>query len=285
MKFFKTSDNSKEYSLDTAECAEITSELLGINEIDLEEVIDIDSLEDIYNYAYNNNIRINDIIWQEYKDIDETADEIYLVHGSRSGIKGDIKLDVSGESNDFSNGFYCGTNLSQAGMFVAEEENSSLYIISFNPKGLKAARFRVDTDWMLAVAYFRGTINKYKDNPKVKAIVSRINKCDYVIAPIADNRMFETIDAFTEGTITDKQCLYALSTINLGHQYVFKKEKTLQNLDIVEHLYLCDAEKTNYKLLANIEGNTSLNKALLAKKRFVNVGKYIDELLVEPDDN
>ena len=91
--------------------------------------------------------------------------------------------------------------------------------------------------------------------------------------------MFETIDAFTSGTITDKQCLYALSTTNLGHQYVFKKERTLNNIDIVEHLYLCQPEKDSYKILAGIEGGTSLNKALLAKKKFANTGLYINELL------
>lgn len=278
MKFSK--DKNNKYSIDTLECTDILSELLEINIEDLKKVIDITSLEEIYNYAYNNNIRINDIIWQEYKDFDDSTDDIYLVHGSRAGIKGPIRLNASGDSNDFADGFYCGTNLNQAGMFVAEEDNSSLYIISFNSKGLKAARFRVNTDWMLAVAYYRGTIDKYKDNEKIKSIVSRVNKCDYIIAPIADNRMFETIDAFTSGIITDKQCLYALSTTNLGYQYVFKKDKTLDNISIVEHLYLCQSEKDNYKRLADTESSTSLNKALLAKHKFKDIGVYIDELLV-----
>lgn len=270
---------NNDYSITAEDCVDIISELLNINESDLSEVIDTSDLEDVYNYSYNNGIRINDIIWQEYKDIDDISNAIYLVHGSRSGIKGPIRLDVSGESNDFSDGFYCGTTINQAGMFIAEEENSSLYIISFSPKNLKAARFKVDTDWMLAVAYFRGTIDEYKNHPKIKAIINRVNKCDYIIAPIADNKMFETIDAFTSGVITDKQCLHALSTTNLGYQYVFKKDKTLNNISIVEHLYLCQSEKDSYKRLADTESSTSLNKALLAKKKFANIGLYIDELL------
>lgn len=276
---YEALSNDGEYSIEAQDCADIVSILLDINRDDLSETIDTNSLEDTYSYAYTNGININDIIWQEYEDLSTTEDIMYLIHGSRSGIKGPIRLDVSGESNDFSNGFYCGTKINQAGMFVAEEENPSLYIISFNPKGLKAARFSVDTDWMLAVAYYRERLDEYKDNPRIKSIVNRVNKCDYVIAPIADNNMFELIDAFTEGAITDKQCLYALSTTNLGMQYVFKKDKCLDNIDIVEHLYLCQPEKNSYSLLAATESNTSLNKALLAKKKFADVGVYIDELL------
>lgn len=273
------SDLQDDFSISAKECADIICTISDINEQDLASVIDTTNLEEVYSYAYNNGIRINEIIWQEYQDLDTTSEELYLVHGSRSGIKGPIRLDVSGESNDFSNGFYCGTTIKQAGMFVAEEENASLYIISFNPKGLKAARFSVNTDWMLAVAYYRERIDEYKDHPKIKSIVNRVNKCDYVIAPIADNNMFEIIDAFTEGTITDKQCLYALSTTNLGMQYVFKKERCLPNIEIVEHLYLCEPEKDSYNIVADIESSTSLNKALLAKKKFADDGLYIDELL------
>jgi hypothetical protein len=250
-----------------------------MTEQELSESTDINDTESLYDYAYENGIRINDIIWQSYKDLITTTNNICLVHGSRSGIVGPIRLDASGESNDFGNGFYCGTTIGQAGMFVANEPNSSLYIISFNPSNLKSARFNVDTDWMLAVAYYRGTIDNYRDNQRVKSIISRVNHCDYIIAPIADNKIFETIDAFTSGEITDKQCLYALSTTNLGMQYVFKKNRTLQNIEILEHLHLCELEKQDYVVRADIESETSFNKAILAKKKFANVGMYIDELL------
>lgn len=276
---YEVLSNNEDFSLSAQDCARIISVLLNVNKDDLSQVIDTDSLEETYDYAYNNGIRINEIIWQEYQDLDTTTDDMYLIHGSRSGIRGPIRLDVSGESNDFSNGFYCGTTIKQAGMFVASEPEASLYIVSFNPRGLKAARFNVDTDWMLAVAYYRDRIPEYANHPKVRAIVNRVNKCDYVIAPIADNNMFEIIDAFTEGTITDKQCLYALSTTNLGMQYVFKKDRCLPRLEIIEHLYLCDSEKNDYQSLADIESSTSLNKALLAKKKFANDGLYINELL------
>lgn len=256
----------------------LITELTGVSEKDLESFIDTNSIEDVYEYAWGNNIRINDIKWQEYKDLDEQG-TLFLCHGSRSGIKGNIRLDVSGESNDFGNGFYCGTMLKQAGMFVAEEPNSSIYIVSFVPEGLKHCAFRVDTDWMLAVAYYRDRLNQYKNSERLKGIIEKVEDADYIVAPIADNRIFELIDAFIDGDITDKQCLYALSATYLGRQFVFKKDACLDKLDIVDHLYLCQSEKDSYAIQNSVESNTSLNKAIIAKKRFSNEGEYIDEIL------
>lgn len=76
----------------------------------------------------------------------DSPNYIVLAHGSKSGIKGDIRLDVNGDSNDFANGFYCGQNPQQAGMFVAEEPDASLYTILFNQNGLKRCAFNDGTD-------------------------------------------------------------------------------------------------------------------------------------------
>lgn len=236
--------------------------------------------EKIYNYAYNNKLYINDIRWLEEKE-QLSRDEILLAHGSRENIRGEIRLDMSGDSNDFANGFYCGESLKQAGMFVSQEPNSSLYIISFNtqPVNLIGYKFSVSTDWMLAVAYYRDTLGKYKDADRVREIIWDVENSDYIVAPIADNRMFQIIDAFTDGQITNLQCQYALATTNLGYQYVFKTQNAVGHLEILDHLYLCEVEKNRYNIDSQEESNTSLIKANLAKKKFKEAGVYIDELL------
>lgn len=262
----------------------IMTELFDLSENELFEEVgisSIDSKEDadkLYNFCYNNGLYLNDIKWQEYRELFNNSSKFLLCHGSRNGIKGPIRLDVSGESNDFGNGFYIGETLKQAGMFVAEEPNSCIYLMKFDSKGLKPARFLVTTDWMLAVAYYRGLIEEYKDHPKMRKIISKIDDCDYVVAPIADNRIFELIEAFTVGQFTDKQTLYALSATYLGMQYVLKSEKTLFNLQILDNCYLCPVEKSLYVQSSNIESITSLNKAKLAKNRYKDDGKYITEL-------
>ena len=235
-------------------------------------------MEKVYNFCYNNGLFINDILWLEQKE--QGDDEALLLsHGSRTNIKGDIRLDVSGDSNDFASGFYCGESLKQAGMFVSNEPDSSMYIIEFKPIGLMMKKFNVSTDWMLAIAYYRETIDEYKNSDRIQELIADIDKCDFIMAPIADNRMFQIIDAFTDSQITDVQCRHALSATNLGYQFVMKNKDTLNNISVLKHLYLCDAEKNRYNILGQEESNTSLNKALLAKKKFSGQGKYISEIV------
>lgn len=235
-------------------------------------------MEKVYSFCYNNGLFINDIIWLEQKELGDD-ESLLLSHGSRANIKGNIRLDVSGDSNDFSDGFYCGENLKQAGMFVSNEPDSSMYIIEFNPIGLLMKKFNVSTDWMLAVAYYRETIDEYKNSDRIQSLIASIDECDFVVAPIADNRMFQIIDAFTDNQITDVQCRHALSATNLGYQFVMKNKNTLDNIKILKHLYLCNAEKNRYNIIGQEESNTSLNKAILAKKKFSGEGKYINQII------
>lgn len=236
-------------------------------------------LENIYNFAYNSGLFLNEIQWQDRLDEFRKENEVVATHGSRTNIKGNIRVDVSGESNDFGNGFYIGEDISQAGMWVGEEPNSSLYILTFDENALVKAQFNVSVDWMLAVCYYRNQIPEYANSERILRIREKVDNCDYVYAPIADNKLFEVIDAFVAEEITDLQCLYALSATHLGYQYVLKTERALENLDIIDHLYFCSVEKSLYNKESDVENNTSLHKAFIAKKRYKDQGQYISELL------
>lgn len=244
-----------------------------------------EQLEGIYNFAYNNKLYLNKITWQECIDEYRHGNVEAMVHGARTYIKGDIRLDVNSESNDFGQGFYIGQTIEQAGMFVSEEPNSSLYIVTFDKAGLNVAFFDVSIEWMIAVALCRNLIPEYESHPFVKEIKDKIDNCDYVLAPIADNRIFECIDLFIAGEITDLQCLYAISATHLGYQCVIKSQKALKQVEMIKHLYLCSVEKSLYNQTNDIESITSVNKSLIAKKRFTNQGKYIDELLSETNSD
>ena len=132
---------------------------------------------------------------------------------------------------------------------------------------------------MVAVAYYRDTLGDYINHPMVKDIVESVESHDLIVAPIADNRMFEIIDQFINGELTDKQCSHALSASQLGYQFVFRTQKALDSIEILERCYLCSSEKAYYNRSNERESNTSLNKSILAKKFYSNEGKYISELL------
>ena len=70
----------------------------------------------------------------------------------------------------------------------------------------------------MTIAYYRGALDEYKNHPVIKKIIEQSRACDYIIAPIADNRMFQIINSFIEGELTDEQCKHCLAATNLGMQ-------------------------------------------------------------------
>ena len=73
----------------------------------------------------------------------------------------------------------------------------------------------------MTIAYYRGILDEYKDHPAVKALIEQSRNCDYIIAPIADNRMFQIINSFIAGDLTDEQCKHCLAATN-GQNYLFR---------------------------------------------------------------
>lgn len=240
--------------------------------------ISLNQYEKVYSFLYSQGIRINSIKSQIYKD-KETNNKKIIYHGAKKEIEGDISLQFSKENNDFGKGFYLGEDLYQASSFVSKYSNSSVYICEFNNKNLKKKTFNVDENWMLLVAYFRGRLTKYKESKKLIKLIREAEKCDYIIAPIADNNMYQIIDSFVKGDITDLQCINSLSASDLGKQYVMLTNKALKNLTIKERCYLCNEERSHYENIKNDNYNNGLQKVKFAMRKYAGKGKYIEELL------
>ena len=130
---------------------------------------------------------------------------------------------------------------------------------------------------------FTGLFNDYIPNDKVIEIIEDINKADYIIAPIADNQMYDTLTAYGLKQITDEQCLNALSANNLGKQYVIKTQRAVDKLIMIERMYLCETEKEDYLQNKSIISNQGRNKASLSIEKYRRKGKYIDEFLRNVD--
>ena len=238
-----------------------------------------DNIDKIYTYAFNNNIFINDIKAQLYYEDLSNENKLVLFHGAKNIINGGIDIDHSKSNNDFGKGFYCGESFEQSSLFVSGFDKSSVYIISFDPRNLSHIEYKVNQEWMLTIAYFRGRLKAYDNHLTIKRLIDKLNGMDYLIAPIADNRMFRIIDSFIEGEITDEQCIHCLAATNLGFQYVFKTEKALNQAEILERCYLCSKEKERYqskRLEDNIIGDSKIK---MARRQYRGKGQYIDDIL------
>lgn len=235
-------------------------------------------LEKVYSFAFDNNIklgRLKEMLWLE----NIMPSHKLLFHGAKSALEGEITVNRSRTNNDFGQGFYTGESYEQAISFVSGFEHSSVYYLDFDERNLKAKRYKVNQGWMLTIAYYRGTLEEYKEHPVVLDLLAAAEDCDYIIAPIADNRMFQIINSFIEGEITDEQCKHCLAATNLGNQIVFKTEKAIKNLKILERAYISSSEKDYYKTMRAEETKLGDDKVKLARRQYRGQGKYIDDIL------
>ena len=230
----------------------IISEVLQINESDLAKRLDVSletlnnwkfrrknisflNLEKVYSFAYENDIKLNPIYEQILKEEYVDKENIILFYGTKKPLCRPIDfINNSKSTNDFGIGFYLGETFEQAANYISVLNQNIVYCFGLNLNDLKIYKFNVNTEWMIAIAYFRGWLNDYKDSPLIKRLVSKLSDYDVIIAPIADNRMFDIIAEFVENEITDEQCRHALAATNLGFQYVLKTNKTLKMLSFLK---------------------------------------------------
>ena len=236
-------------------------------------------INQLYSFAYNKRVYLNMIHEQMMKEEFNNDDNIVLFHGAKNKIIDKLDLSHSKGSNDFGVGFYLGESFFQAATYIAYSKSHIVYSYLLDKKDLVFTKFDVDLDWMLAIAYYRGWIDDYKNHKKIKDIIAKVEQSDVVIAPIADNKMFDLIDEFVTGMTTDLQCKHALSATNLGFQYVLKTTKALEKTKLIEEMFLCDSEREDY-LARRLEYNKiGLDKVKAARIEYKNKGNYIGEIL------
>ncbi len=269
-------------------------EILGMSQSELAEQIGVEQvtisrnesektdpspklLESVYSYAFDKNVKINKLKEMLFRD-DLGIDKKLLFHGAKSVIDGDIDVHHGRNNNDFGQGFYTGESYEQAISFVSGFDNSSIYYLSFDDKKLKCKRYEVNQEWMMTIAYYRGTLDEYKNHSKIQALVKASRDCDYIIAPIADNRMFQIINSFIAGELTDEQCKHCLAATNLGMQYIFISDKAASQIEIVERCYISGNEREYYKKIRHEESKLGDDKVKLAKRQYRGHGRYIDEV-------
>ena len=232
-----------------------------------------------YEYTFRKGIRLNLIKEQLYREEIADSSEILLFHGAKTKIEGELRTDCSKRRNDFGAGFYCGESLEQSAMFVATYPESSLYMLRFCRSGLSGKEFGVSREWMLLIAYFRERLGAYADSDVIRELVRTVEGVDYIVAPIADNRMFEIIDQFIDGEITDEQCRHCLSATNLGKQYVFVTDKALCQVELLERCFLTKEEKEFYLFSRQASYEMNRDKVKVARRQYRDVGKYIEEMM------
>lgn len=270
--------------------------VLGLNDTKLSEYLNIsrstiirwlnntitpeyDTLDKVYNKLYESNIYLNRVKEEMYNSsVDKN--HMILFHGAKTEIIGEPSISFSEDKKDFGRGFYLGETFEQSASFVVGYNKSSVYIFDFNKENVKIKEYNVSKEWMLLIAYFRGRLDEYAGSKYIKELIKELNDVDVVIAPIAYNTMYTTLDDFISGKITDLQCLNALSANRLGKQYVFLNDNVIKNnLKMLERCFYCKNERVDYQSYRLKENEIGKNKVKIALREYAGKGKYIEELL------
>ena len=240
---------------------------------------DSESIEKMYNFAFNNGIYFNDIYVQLFNEQLLKKNKSVIFHGSDVDFEMPIKLDKYNPNSDFGAAFYTTDSFKQAVLNIANKYMEPIYAFSFDERDIKMLSFDIDVKWMLAVAYYRGWLGDYAKHSFITKIINEIEKADVVYAPICDNRSALIINEFISGISTDLQCINALRACGLKYQYVFRNEKALSRLELISDLYICKAEKDKY-IQDGIElNNIGLNQVKFARIEYKGKGLSIGQLL------
>lgn len=235
------------------------------------------ALEKVFSFAFDNDFNINAAKAMLYED--NKKDNMLLFHGAKATIEGDIDHNHLNGFKDFGAGFYLSESYDSSASWVADRENGTCYCFYLpNDKDFKVLKFDVSREWMYAILYFRGAFNKFTPSKEVMDIIDKINNSDVIIAPIADNNMYDTLNSFSLNLITDEQCLHALSANNLGLQVVLKSKKACDSIHFIDRLYLCESEKKLFLKKKRELSLQSKSKVDLVISKYRRKGKYFDEL-------
>ena len=203
-----------------------------------------------------------------------------MFHGSRLGLDGEIDLTHSRSELDMGAGFYLGESFTQAASYVVGHSKSSLYLADGSELNkLKKYEYGVNLEWMLVVSYYRKRLAAYATSPVLQSYINNAKEQDVLIAPIADNNMYETMNQFARGDITDLQAISALSASSLGKQTVLKTEAACKKIKLIDRLYLCDNERKDIERERKKAAEIARDKSKLAIEKYRRQGNYIEEIL------
>lgn len=149
-----------------------------------------------------------------------------LYHGSKNGIRGHIRPDLGRSTCDFGTGFYMGDRPEQPMGLIAGWKDHRFYEIQFTEGDLKLKRFgntpEEQLDWALFIAYNRNP-EWYADRKKLCEKYNGYHSdYDVIVGLIANDKMFQLLERFYDGTLCDKALIDGLSRVKLGNQYVLK---------------------------------------------------------------
>ena len=236
----------------------------------------------IYDLCKEYDVPVYDMVLEKIEaasgSIELEKGRVLLYHGSKAGLEGNI-APKSRKQCDFGEGFYMGTEPSQALTLICDYESAKFYIVSISVDNLAVLDVPADLEWAMIVAYHRGRMEKIKGTPFYSKYQEMTKDKDFVIGSIANDRMFFVIDNFFIGNITDAALINSLSALELGKQYVAVTQKGCDAVRIEKEIPISYLEKLFMKEVSEanrVKGSSLANDIC---RNYRREGLFFDEIL------
>ena len=236
----------------------------------------------IYDLCKEYDVPVYDMVLEKIEaasgSIELDKGRVLLYHGSKAGIEGNI-APKSRKQCDFGEGFYMGTEPSQALTLICDYESAKFYIVSISVDNLAVLDVPADLEWAMIVAYHRGRMEKIKGTPFYSKYQEMTKDKDLIIGSIANDRMFFVIDNFFIGNITDAALINSLSALELGKQYVAVTQKGCDAVRIEKEIPISYLEKLFMKEVSEanrVKGSSLANDIC---RNYRREGLFFDEIL------
>ena len=201
-------------------------------------------------------------------------------HGSKRGLEGAIRADRGNPAADFGAGFYMGTDAHQPQTLICGGPSPVLYTLDLDPLGLKVYEFQPGLDWALFVAFCRGLIpDRFLETPFARRYREIQGGYDLIRGKIANDRIFNTVQAFFRGELTDVALVRSLQALNLGDQVCAKTAAACARVTIVDSRTLSPAECEGLQIKAENQRQTAIRETDRIRMQYRREGVYFDEIL------
>ena len=141
-----------------------------------------------------------------------------LYHGSNVVIKNPIS--TKGRSDvDFGSGFYLTADKNMARKWASNKNQSIVNVYEVNLSMLKVKQLHADDEWLDYVIYNRTNVGKKPFND---------SNYDVIVGPTADDKLFATIDLYSDGIISKEQTIHVVNCMKYSEQIVFKNDLAIR---------------------------------------------------------
>lgn len=213
--------------------------------------------------------------------------ECIVFHGSKGGICGKIRPDYKSarDHTDFGRGFYMGTTEIQPKSLIMLHAKPVFYTCKLNLTGLKVKYFNADFEWIVAVAFFRGKLDKL---PKRYLCCLREHYANYDLfcGYIADDSTTAAIMQFVSDDMGYDSLMSCLLNLGLGKQYVAVTQKACDAVKLLDEYVLTSRECNELKkrtYARRLEAEKLTRDAFAnpnqGKKFSIMLAAYLEELI------